>query len=225
MLDLPLVYQNFVSATISEAGYETMRGVQTLLIETRTYIKKMNESRTQMLFTRIDGEPVQVPSLYDLALRDAKCLNLSIPHSIMVEWNNVTLRAVLTEVIVPHHGPKSSRSIKLLLSVGERLFETDLNDTLQDAFEELDEQTGSQNALWFKVCYQCTYGYPKLNGPQDERENIQCFRDSPLGHLEEVKRLRKFASRDAHNSGDFFVNAFHTCAAWERWQAAVSKIF
>lgn len=222
MLDLPLLSQNFVSASVFEAEYTTARGTETLLIETRTYMKKMNEPRVQLLFTVIDGMAVRAPSLYDLVLRNAECLSLSIPHSVMVEWNNVAKRAVLTEVYVPHHGSKPARSIKLLFRVDEQLFETELNDTLQDASEELDEQIGSQDALWFKVCYQCRYAYPKLNGPQDERENFQCYRDSPLEHFEEIKRLKKFASLEALHSGDFFVNAFHTCADWKRWHPPIT---
>ena len=217
MLHLPLIYRNFVSAAVFEAEYTSAHGTQTLLIETRAYMKKMNESQTQSLFTVINGEAIQLPSLYNLVLRDPECLSLSIPHSLGTEWNGVTKRAVLTEVLVPHHGPKPGRSVnvKLLFSVDNQFFETDLNDTLQEAFIELDEQMGSSDALWFKVCYQCHYGFPKLNGPQDERENLQCFRDSPLEHFEEVKRLSKFASAAAQHSGDYFVNAFHTCAAWK----------
>jgi hypothetical protein len=220
MLDLPLIYQNFVSAAVFEAVYTTARGTQMLLIETRTYMKKMNGSQTQSLFTVIDGVAVREQSLYDLVLRDPECQSLSIPHSLGIEWNGATKSALLTEVLVPYHGPKPGRSVsvKLLFSVDNQFFETELNDTLQDAFIELDEQMGSSDALWFKVCYQCHYGYPKLEGPQDERENLQCFRDSPPEHFEEAKRLGKFATAAARQSGDYFVNAFHTCAAWKRHQ-------
>ena len=218
MLDLPLMYQNFVSASVCQAEYTTIHGTQTLVIETRTYMKRINESQTQRLFTMIDEEAVQVPSLIDLVLRDAECSSLSIPHSVVIELNGVTQRAMLTEIYTPHHGDNMNWSIKLLLAFDKQIFETEQNDCLQDAFVELGELVGSRDALWVKICYQCNYVHVKRSGIQDEREDLQCFRDSPPQLFEEAKRRLKFASAEAWASGDFFVNAFHTCAAWQRWQ-------
>lgn len=222
MIELPLSHSNFVSTAVFEADYATADGVETLCIEVRTYIKKLNASQTQMLFTMIDGREVRVSSIFDLILLDKKCLSLSIPHSVMIEWNNKSKRAILTEIYIPNHGPQLGKTIKLLLSVDGNLFETSSNDVLQDAFEELNELIAPQKASRLKICYQCNFSYPKLPGRQDERENLQCFRDN-LEYFDEVKEAKKFASDKALNSGDFFVNAFHTCAAWKRWQPSDFK--
>ncbi len=218
MLDLPLLYRNFVSAAVFEAEFTTIYGTQTLLIETRTYMKKMNESQNQFLFTIINDKPVHVRSIVDLILHDPQCLSLSLPHSVVIELNGVAKRALLTEVYVPHRGAETNWSIRLALTVDGKDYQTGLNDTLQDSFGELHEQMGLPDASWVKICYQCNYVHGKLNGLQDERENLQCFRDSSPEHFEEARRLMKFASAEAWGSGDFFVTAFHTCAAWKRWQ-------
>lgn len=219
MLDLPLIYQNFMSAVTFEADYETKQGKETLWIESRIYLEKLNEPHAQVLFTCISGNTIRVPSIQHLILQKEDCLSLSIPHSVTVDWDTASKRAILTEVYVPHHGFIPSWGVQLLLHVDDRFFKTGLNDTLQDAFLELDEQVGSELSLFVKVCYQCDYSYDAPPGTRDERENLQCFRDNPE-RLQEVKKMNKFASAEALRSGHFFVNSFHTCAAWRPWTAS-----
>ena len=222
-MSLPLAYRNFVSTTAFSAAYVSSQGEETLCIETRTYLDKLNERYVQMLFTKIGGNRVQVPSIQHLILRDKDCLSLSIPHSVVIDWGMDKKQAEVTEVYVPHHGLTPRWSIGILLSVDGVSYQTGPNETLHEALVELDEQMETQQFLWIRTCYQCNYSFPRLSGIQDDRENLQCFRDSPLEHFEEVKRSKKFASLEALQSGDFFVTAFHTCAAWKRLQSMSLK--
>lgn len=143
-----------------------------------------------------------------------KCLSLSIPHTLYVLWNSVPKAAELVETFVPAPASPSFVNVKLSLVVDGNVYETEACDTLTDAIWELDEAIGEEIEWLLQTCYDCLYSRPAFLTPVSDRDHMRCYRDVPEAFAE-VRRQGKNASAEALHSGHYFVNVFHTCAAWQ----------
>jgi hypothetical protein len=84
---------------------------------------------------------------------------------------------------------------------------------LQDAIWELQEQTEKLASWWFRTCYHCRYSGQARSYALSDRE-YWCYRDVPEAY-EEIRSRGKYASSAARFAGDYFVDAFHMCSAWQ----------
>ena len=70
-------------------------------------------------------------------------------------------------------------------------------------------------AVWhLKTCHGCKFSRPAFLWPVSDRDELRCYRDAPDA-LAELRSQGKFASSEALHAGEYFVNAFHRCSAWE----------
>jgi hypothetical protein len=145
---------------------------------------------------------------------------LVIPHQIEVLWNDESKQAELHEIYASNPQEQIPLSMvpvsmRLRLNLEGNVFETGFNSSLQDALEEIRALIGNDNQLWLKTCYECRYVWDAITGPGgDERDELSCYRDAPAAGAE-VRKKGKWASDEATGAGDYFVSAFHRCAAWE----------
>jgi len=211
MFELPIYARNFVAATAFEVTCSTEQGDETLLVESRRRL-----DGGMLLFTVIGGQQVQAHSLHELLLASHRCVALTIPHNIRVLWNGVSKSASLLEVLIPTREPLFQPSVKLQLTFDAATYATETCDTLYDAIRELEDILGGDVAMWFQTCIHCNYSWPALYNPGwEDRNDYKCYRDTPEAHIE-IRRNGKFASTAAQEAGDYYVDAFHTCAAWQR---------
>ncbi len=201
--------QNFVAAQAFEAAYEDTQGQQNIMLELRF---KADESC--LLFTIVRDEPVYASSIHDFVLKCRDCTQLSIGHNLFVLWNGISKPAQLVEHFIPNRG-KPLVIIKTSLFIDGIVFESTDCDTLQDAIGELHDLTDAGISWQIKTCYHCKFCYLAFLGPQSDRDDYRCYRDAPEAFAEVQERGYKFASRASQIAGSYFVNAFHTCAAWE----------
>ena len=206
-VSIPDPIQSFSSFNKFWAIHHTERGEQTLLWESRT---TTDEKRT--LYTILNGQEVHVNSINEFLLTHSKCLSLSIPHDVQVLWNGKSQSAKLTETF-SLQSESISVVINLCLVIDNSRYETEECDTLTDAIWELEERIGGGIKWWMQTCYHCLYSRPAFLVPVSDRDEMRCYRDVPDA-FEEVKRQGKFASISALQAGHYFVDAFHSCAAW-----------
>lgn len=201
----------FVSINLFETVSQTDNGSQILLWESR-----ITSDGYRLLFTRIDGIDVRVNSIYDFMLQRPSYSPLEIRHSVSLLWNALSIQAVLVEILILDINDKLAPiHTKLRLETFDKIYATDDAISLTEAIWELHELVGEEADWSLQTCHECIYGWPAFRGPISDRDELRCFRDSPDAFAErEIKR--KFASEAAFQAGDYFVNAFHTCAAWSR---------
>lgn len=200
--------RNFVIARSFEAIYRTRLGEHVLLWESRT-----PPSGNALFFTVLDGQEIRVGSIHEFIQQHPECISLSIHHTMHVLWNGVSKKAGLDEIYVPDRTGRAYAMIKLRLVIDSAEFETEECSTLADAALELEEIIGSGVEWCLQTCFECDYCSSAFPSPASDRDDLRCFRDDPEAFME-VKRKQKFASAEARFSGHYFVNAFHTCAAW-----------
>ena len=214
-LPIPDLIRSFSSFNKFWAIHCTEQGEQTLLWESRT---TTDEKFT--LYTVLDGQEVRVNSISEFLFAHPKCLSLSIPHDIQVLWDGKSQSAELTEDFSLQSEP-SSVVIKLCLVIGNSRYETEECDTLTDAIWELGEIIDGDIKWWVQTCYHCIYSRPAFLVPMSDRDELRCYRDVPDA-FEEVKHRGKFADASALHAGHYFVNAFHSCAAWKPHESTTS---
>lgn len=205
------VYQNFVAVSGFEALYKTSQSSQTVIFELRVF---RDENLT--LFTILDGQEIRETSIHSFVINQAECVSLQIEHPIRILWNGQPEKAALIEEFIRAPLDKSTPiHIRVGLKIGENFFQSDECDTLSDAIKELKEFIGDNTILRLQTCFECIFGWPAFRGPGwDDRNSWRCYRDVPPETFKEVLNKLKFASHEVFFSGHYFVNAFHTCAAW-----------
>jgi hypothetical protein len=202
---------NFVGVYVFEAVCETGLGAETLLIESR-----ISASGKLLLFTVVNGQPMRGGSIQDLVLSYPQCLSLSIGHTLHISWNNAHKKAEVYEIYVPSHSKHNMINMKVRLHIDHMSYETEECETLTEAIGELKTLTGPQIAWWFQTCHHCLYSYPAFRGPGwDDRDHLRCYRDAPNELVQVQQKGQKFVDFDTMYAGSYFVNAFHTCAAWQ----------
>jgi hypothetical protein len=202
------VARHFMSARVFEAAYREGENEQSLVLEQRV---KWPIWWELLLFTVIGDQPVYANSVQALLLSQPTWESLRIPHNITVLLDGERKAARMHEIFSSNAG---NIEIRLLLAVeGEdKVYETQAFDTLQEARRELDELVGFSRDLWLQVCSECTHSTSiSTGGGWDEHEEHGCNRDAPL-----ATRKNELLGGITHFEGtyDFFVHAFHTCAAW-----------
>jgi len=199
----------FIAARTFTAIYRTRSGEQPLLFEVRRQFEDQ-----LLLFSIINGEAVRMKSVQDFILKRLECLSLSIPHHIPMQWQGVRKQAELVETFSRSENTNKPILLRLKLTVENKTFEAE-GDCLTEAIFELIEAIGPQIDWYLGTCYHCNYFGAFDAGPgEDDREDLRCYRDAPHEQFLEVKKRAKFASLEAHCSGHYFVDAFHTCPAW-----------
>lgn len=205
---------HFMAISNFEAIYCTTQHKQLLVWEMRTKYQWNIE-----FFTRINGRDVRVKSLQDFILSEPDAVSLAIPHRVNVLWNNkpevAELLEIYTPMKVPHHPLMPKVWMNLKLTVGNMSYETTECDHFTEAIWELSELIGSETKWVLQTCHSCNFSYPAFPGPVSDRDDLRCFRDEPEAFIQ-IQEKGKYASLEALNSGDYFVNVFHTCAAWQQ---------
>jgi hypothetical protein len=202
----------FMSASSFRAVLRSDDGDESILVEMR----KRVDGRWKV-FTVVASEIVRASSLQELLLTRPDCYELVIPHEIEVSLNGETKHAQLYEIYARtlQEQVMGRVSIRLRLYIEGSVFETGFNDVLQDALEEIRELIGNGNQLWLRTCHDCRHVWATVNGGGwDERDELSCYRDAPEAGAE-VRKKGKFASKKAIGAGEYYVSAFHSCAAWE----------
>lgn len=203
---------HFMAISSFESIYCTTHDKQVLVWEMRTKYQWNRE-----LFTRINGRDVRVQSLQAFILSEPDSVSLTIPHRVNVLWNSKPEVAELLEIYSPMKGPHHPLMPKvwmnLKLTVGNMSYETKECDSFTEAIWELSELIGSEITWLLQTCDHCNFSYSAFPGPTSDRDDLRCFRDEPEAFIQ-MQEKGKFASSEALNSGDYFVNVFHTCAAW-----------
>ena len=207
-LSKPDHIQPFASFNKFWATHRTQHGEQTLLWESRRTIDEK-----QILYTVFDKDEVRVSSINDFLFAYPKCLSLSIKHNVNVLWNGELKHATLSEIFSLQSEPLRC-VLKLCLAIGDTRYETEYCDSLTDAIWDLDEIINDNVTWWLQTCYDCIYSRPAYLFPVSDRDEMRCYRDVPDA-FEEVKNQGKFASNSALHAGHYFVDAFHSCAAWK----------
>jgi hypothetical protein len=205
---------HFVAVDNFEAVYRTTNGEQVLRWEMRT-----KHDWNRVFFTRVNNQDIQVRSLEAFVLLQPDCVALLIPHQVNVLWNNQSIVAELVEIFTPMRNKHESLApkvwVNLKLTIGDLSYETVKCDSFSEAIWELNELVGLETIWWLQTCHHCKFSYSAFPGPTNDRNDLKCFRDEPKAFAE-VQEKGKFASTEALNSGDYFVNVFHTCAAWQQ---------
>jgi hypothetical protein len=215
--ELPVYLRNFVAASAFEAVYITEQGEQTLLVEVRR-----KPDGKMLLFTVVDGQQVREGSIQEFILTHQACKSLCIRHTVHVLWNSTPKTGELLEIFVPEQDVSRGISVRLRLTIASTAYETDACATLTEALMELDDVIGSETDWWLQICHDCYYSAPAFLFPVDDRDDLRCYRDAP-DVVAEVRDKGKFASPEALYAGSYFVNAFHTCAAWRRRKTPVGR--
>ena len=173
---------------------------------------RQNKDGAITVFTLVDGEPVRAASLHHLVYEHPEWKILDVPHDVHILWNGTPIKVVLHEIF----GPAIDQyvSIRVQLNIEGISYETELCRTLQDAYWELQEMV-APNTLRLQTCFDCYFSWSAITGGGwDEHDELVCYRDAPLEAITEIHQRAKFASEGAEATGQYFVNAFHRCAAW-----------
>jgi hypothetical protein len=210
-MEMNEVYKNFIGANNFIAIYNTLTDTLLLLCESRVLADGQ-----QVFYTNVDGSEIYANSIHDFVRNDTKCISLSIEHPVYVGSKGETNEAILTEQFIRAENDNIAPiHFKTILSIGDKLYESDECDTLTDSIEELLEILGKDQRCRLQICHCCNFSWPAFLHPVSERDELRCFRDAPVDLFEEVLAKGKFASKNARFSGHYYVNAFHRCAAWQ----------
>ncbi len=211
-------YGVFVSVNVFHGIYSTQQSEQELLLE----LRKLPDGK-MILFTMLEGQQVHANSIQDFVLSHPSCMSLSIRHAIHILWNDVLKSADIVEVYAPTNHPLYRVSVELQVRFEDIMHTSGMCDDLYEARRELDEAVGPAVLLWLKRCCDCVYSWPATLGPGwDPRDDLRCYRDAPVNLFQEVRQQGNGARREALFAGNYFVHAFHTCAAWHPQSDSVS---
>lgn len=210
MVEVPDYFKHFAAFHAYEAIYRTVENEVQILLEIRSFADER-----ELLFTIINSQPVQVSSVHELVYSRPELLSLSIPHSVRLLWDGTVKKAEIVEVFSQSHHPDYPQvaSLQLRLNIEGKTYETAICDTLQDAIEELHEMTSTEAQWWLYTCYSCRFSGHARNYSVGDRE-YWCYRDFPEAY-DEIKSKGKYASSARRFAGDYFVDAFHMCSAWQ----------
>lgn len=204
----PQFADRFVAAHAFDAVYRTNEGEQDLLLEVRTMANS-----TTTIYGMVQGQEIRANSINQLVWALQGCISLSINHSISVLWNGTIKKAELLEVLTPT-ADVNGISTSLRLAVDGATYETEPCHTLTDAEAELYDIIGPDIHWRLRTCFGCSFSRPAFLTPASDRDDLRCYRDAQQAFAV-VRRAGKFASFDAYYAGDYFVTAFHSCAAWQ----------
>ncbi|MBX3065730.1 MAG: hypothetical protein KF726_22320 [Anaerolineae bacterium] len=206
--------KSFVSTHWYDAIYETPVEQISIIFEER-----IQADRSSLIFTRLnDGREIRASSIPDLVITNIDCISLSIKHEISVWWNGKTEKGQLEETFARSQEDSSNTSVTLVLNVRAGQYTTTACESFTEAMFELHNITPQEISWRLQTCFDCKFSYPAFTDPTSDRDELQCHRDAPLA-FQEVQTKGKYASLAALHAGDYFVNAFHTCAAWELIQS------
>jgi hypothetical protein len=204
----------FVAPHLFEGEYHTDTQVHPLLLELRKY-----PDGRLAIFTVLDQQPLRATSFQALILSRPDCRALSLSHRVALQWNGTAKRAHLREYFIATPDLPSKVAIQLTLSIDNQTYHTSHCETLQEAYSELMAQLKQTATVWLQTCALCHYSWPALAGPGwDDRDELRCLRDALPDLVIEMHEKGKFASQAARTAGEYFVHAFHTCAAWQPFQ-------
>lgn len=184
--------------------------------EKRTMLEiRVNAIEEKTMLTMVNEQLYRANSIHQL-VHMIPCLEyIEIIHPIYLLWSNEDKLASLIERYEPCQ-PTNNEQLSLsriILIVDDKKYKTDTCDTIMDAIWELQEFIKPDAQIWLKTCYHCQFSGNAMDYLVGDRD-YWCYRDVPEA-LDEIRAKRKGASRLARFSGKYFVNAFHTCSAWQ----------
>lgn len=214
MREFPSYANNFASFRVYEAIYRTAQKEEEILLEFRG-----SANEEELVFTVIDNRPIRVGSIHELVHMLPELVSLSIDHSVRLVWNGEIKKVKLTEIFSHSQDPNHPQvaSMQLRLVVDGKSYETTVCDTLTDAIWELRELTEKVAEWDLYACFNCEYAGHAQEYSNSDRE-FWCYRDVPEA-IAGIHAGVKYANQKARFAGRYFVDAFHTCAAWQprRW--------
>ena len=201
----------FMSVRAYRGQYETADGAQPLILEQR--LLPDGEMR---VFTVLAGQPVRARSIQALMLERPEWVALRLAHTVDVLWKGRRHLAELEEAYLRAPGFSAHLAVALCLRIGGEVVATELCDTLSEALAELQALGAAGGGYRPVICHSCALSRPSLTAPGwDDRDDHQCFRDTPEAYASIGGDGRPVRGWGLHG-GDYFVNAFHTCAAWRQ---------
>lgn len=208
MNDAPDNWNRFISSRYYRAKYKSDSGEEEIIIEVRA-----NAIDEFKFFSIVMGEKIVASYLMQFAMLLPNLISLEIPHSLQVMWSNNIYEAQLLEIFQVTETDSDSKSctLRLELKVDQQVFQTEPCDTLQDAVWELDGLIGDQIQWQLRTCFHCYFSGHARDYITGDRE-YWCYRDSSI--YPERRNQWKSVDPKIRFDADFYVNAFHTCAAW-----------
>lgn len=200
--------QNFIAAKVYEAVFKTQQAEEIITLELRT-----RSDRTTTLFTVIDNQETRAASIPSLLLIRPDCISLSIAHTLDVQWNDVRKKCTLTEIFLPEWDNRSFVPLKIALMVDDETYLTSVGISFTEVMSDLHDVIRPRINWRLVTCYDCKYSRPAFLGPTSDRDELRCFRDTPTA-FRQIEQTAKFVSGELLHAGDYFVDAFHRCAAW-----------
>lgn len=216
MEDNSQYWRHFVLSRHYFARVVNGEGTEKIVIEERA-----NALDEFEIYAIVKGEPIRARFFEEFAASLPGMRRLEIPHRIELVWDGEIRKADFIEVFKRSAEGDGHAMIEfsVVLKVGDNSYATEACDTLQDAIWELEE-TISHRATWrIRSCYHCFYsGHARFYATSDRE--YWCYRDIP--DFPEWKSDWKGATPSERSSGHFYVNAFHTCAAWRAYDDPTS---
>jgi hypothetical protein len=208
MEKLPENAAHFVSSHIQEAVYKTEYEEQIILLESRQF-----PTEEELLFTIVNDQEFRVPSIHELVYALPSLMSLSLSHSIRLFWNGVIKKATFIEIFTPSRTQRPPLAdLQIKLAIDDKSFQTTICDTLQDAIWELHDLTRTEAEWRLYTCYHCQYSGQARDYLVGDRQ-YWCYRDVPDA-IAEIKARGKPIRSETRWAGAYYVDAFHTCAAW-----------
>jgi hypothetical protein len=168
------------------------------------------------VFTKIGQLAVDSKSIQELVAGRVDCRQISVFHRLTVLVNGQARDGMLEEVFTRGEPGRTTVGRQLVLVIGEKTFKSTVCNSLTEAMFSLDDELGSATKWWLKVCFDCRFSRDAGFVPHDDRDFLVCYRDfhDQLLQIEQTETSRD-NSEFPPNVGDYFVNAFHTCPAWQ----------
>lgn len=200
---------HFVLSRHYFASFMSDEGEEPIVIELRA-----NSLDQFTIFSIVKGKVIRSQHLVDFVGSLPELKFLEIPHQVELLWNEKVLKADLIEVFRSPEQAEEPDSILfgLNLKIGDTTYSTTSCDTLQDAIVELQSMIGEEVSWFLRTCYDCYYsGHARFYATSDRE--YWCYRD--VSGFSEWRSQWKHADTSMRFSGDFYISAFHTCAAWQ----------
>ncbi len=193
-----------------EALYFGEQSCEAITIEMRV------TPQNRLVFAVIDKEPAEARSIQELVAERPDCREISMSHALKLILNGEAKAASLVERFIRDQTRPGLVGRQLVLTVDERRFESQICNSLTEAMFSLDDMLGSSAKWWLTICFDCRFSREARFVPLDDRDFLVCYRDFPnqLSQIEQLEDSRKDATQ-LSDGGHFFVNAFHSCAAWK----------
>jgi len=162
------------------------------------------------LFTIYNEVRVRATTLNDLVSKLDGIDEIQIPRKVPIDFGERVVVGRFTEHYRPSRsGNAFAETVKATLQVDTNVWESPWSDFLGDALVELHQLSP---AWRFRTCMTCALAAQPSPYGNTDRE-FWCYRDSPEA-IREYEQTGRFSDGPYRFTGNYWVPAFHRCAAW-----------